>query len=174
VTEPNDRQFEAGLARMVQGSEENEKKSILVRLKEIKRNIYFLFDDSEEFEREFNRFAVQAGDSLTESQAAAQNRRLDEALKLERIRRTYAHRIFWLTLGWLSFVLLILGASGSDIQLLGLKKFHLDTAVLIAFITTSSLQVLGLMIIVAKWLFPQEFAQAARSGSAASPSHKNE
>lgn len=174
MTEPADRQFENDLAQMVRGSEAKEKKSILVRIKELKRNISFIFDDSEEYEREFNRFAVQPGDSLSEGQAAAQNRRLDEALKLERIRRTYAHRIFWLTLGWLSLVLLILGASGSSLQTLGLNRFHLEDTVLIAFITTSSLQVLGLMVIVAKWLFPQEFVPAARSGSQASSSHKDE
>jgi hypothetical protein len=82
-----------------------------------------------------------------------QNQRLnDENLRLTELhdtRKQYVGRLFWLITAWLAIViaLVILTATLKDI-------FSLDTSVLIAFITSTTVSVIALFVIVAKWLFP--------------------
>jgi hypothetical protein len=82
-----------------------------------------------------------------------QNQRLnDETLRLKELhatRKQYVGRLFWLITVWLLIViaLVILTATLKDV-------FSLDTSVLIAFITSTTVSVIALFVIVAKWLFP--------------------
>ncbi|MDQ6786116.1 MAG: DUF3112 domain-containing protein [Acidobacteriota bacterium] len=82
-----------------------------------------------------------------------QNQRLkDENLRLTELhdtRKQYVGRLFWLITAWLAIViaLVILTATLKDV-------FSLDTSVLIAFITSTTVSVIALFVIVAKWLFP--------------------
>ncbi len=64
-------------------------------------------------------------------------------------RKIYAHRIFKLVVGWLGFVGIMLWFNGFS-----RFNFHLSNNVLIALITTSTASVIGIFIIVAKYLFP--------------------
>lgn len=79
------------------------------------------------------------------------NKRLDyelEQLKtLDTTRGKYVGRLFWLIVGWLVFVLLF-------VALTAIFIFKLSDSVLIAFITSTTVSVLGLFVIVARWLFP--------------------
>lgn len=75
-----------------------------------------------------------------------ENKRLVE---LHDTRKQYIGRLFWLIVGWLSVViaLVILNATLKN-------NFALSDAVLIAFITSTTVSVIALFVIVAKWLFP--------------------
>lgn len=67
-------------------------------------------------------------------------------------RQRYAGRIFWLVVAWLSgiFALLLLqGFFGPN------HWFNLDDAVLIAAIGGTTINVIGIFIVVARYLFPR-------------------
>jgi len=57
--------------------------------------------------------------------------------------------LFWLIVVWLAFVVTYVGLTASTGG-----KFKLSDSVLIAFITSSTVSVLGLFVLAAKWLFP--------------------
>ncbi len=74
---------------------------------------------------------------------------LQHANDLHEIRKTYTGRLFGLIVAWLSVVILFVALTAT------LKPyFNLADSVLIAFITSTTVSVLGLFILVAKWLFP--------------------
>lgn len=75
---------------------------------------------------------------------------LQEAKDTHNLRIDYADKIFWLVCIWL---LCVIGAAA----LTGFKVcgFFLSDKVLITFITSTTLSVVGLFVIVAKWMFPQ-------------------
>jgi|SRR5277367_729591 len=74
------------------------------------------------------------------------NRELTEILEQ---RQDWGDRVFWLLVGWLVSVVAVLVLEGFH-----LAGFHLDNSVLIAFIGTTTADVLGLGYVVAKFLFP--------------------
>ncbi len=82
-----------------------------------------------------------------------QNQRLkDESGRLRELhdtRKQYVGRLFWLIAWWLAVVvaLVALTATLKDV-------FTLADSVLIAFITSTTVSVIALFVIVAKWLFP--------------------
>lgn len=74
---------------------------------------------------------------------------LQHANDLHEIRKKYTGRLFGLIVAWLSVVILFVALTAM------LKPyFNLADSVLIAFITSTTVSVLGLFILVAKWLFP--------------------
>lgn len=82
-------------------------------------------------------------------QAELQRKQYD--LHVEQImlkqRKLYASLLFCLSIAWLS-------AIGLFLFLAGLGKLRVADSVLIALITTTTANVLGLFYIVARWLFP--------------------
>lgn len=72
-----------------------------------------------------------------------------ESVDTHRLRLGYAKSLFRLVCAWLACVVLAVG-------LVGFKAwgFSLSDPILIAFITTTTINVVGLFIVVAKWLFP--------------------
>jgi len=82
-----------------------------------------------------------------------QNQRLkDENLRLTELhdtRKQYVGRLFWLITAWLAVVIALVALTAT------LKNiFTLADSVLIAFITSTTVSVIALFVIVAKWLFP--------------------
>ena len=82
-----------------------------------------------------------------------QNQRLkDENLRLTELhdtRKQYVGRLFWLITAWLGVVIALVALTAT------LKNtFTLADSVLIAFITSTTVSVIALFVIVAKWLFP--------------------
>ena len=82
-----------------------------------------------------------------------QNQRLkDESGRLRELhdtRKQYVGRLFWLITAWLSVVVALVALTAT------LKNiFTLADSVLIAFITSTTVSVIALFVIVAKWLFP--------------------
>ncbi len=82
-----------------------------------------------------------------------QNQRLkDENLRLTELhdtRKQYVGRLFWLITAWLAVVIGLVALTAT------LKNtFALADSVLIAFITSTTVSVIALFVIVAKWLFP--------------------
>jgi len=82
-----------------------------------------------------------------------QNQRLkDENLRLTELhdtRKQYVGRLFWLITAWLAVVIALVALTAT------LKNtFALADSVLIAFITSTTVSVIALFVIVAKWLFP--------------------
>jgi hypothetical protein len=77
-----------------------------------------------------------------------------EARDLHDLRTTYTRKLFRLIVAWLIVVIIYVGLSATPVG------FKLSDSVLIAFITSTTVSVLGLFVLVAKWLFQ--------------PSHKDE
>lgn len=73
---------------------------------------------------------------------------LKEARDTHALRLSYTKKIFWLVVGWLACVV-------ACIVLTGFKcyGFSLSEKVLIAFITSTTINVVGLFILVAKWMY---------------------
>ena len=65
------------------------------------------------------------------------------------LRVEYTRKLFWLIVAWLTVVVVFVALSASLNT-----YFHLSDSVLIAFITSTTVTVLGLFVLVAKWLFP--------------------
>jgi hypothetical protein len=96
---------------------------------------------------------------------------IEDKLMLD-LRIQYADKIFNLVTKWLLVVVFLILCSAisfpqRDSFLVALKNisFHLPDAVLIAFITTTTINVIALFAIVANWLFPKN----PRSNSNAKP-----
>lgn len=93
------------------------------------------------------------------------NNELLESQELHSIRKTYTGRLFGLIVGWLIFVLVYVALTAT------LRPyFNLSDGVLIAFITSTTVSVLGLFVLVAKWLFPN----AGRDDAERKPDNKRE
>lgn len=75
---------------------------------------------------------------------------IQEQLENMKGRGAWGPRIFWILLGWLLAVIACIG-----MQAFHLWGFHLSDAVLIAFISTTTVNVLGLGYIVARHFFQQ-------------------
>jgi hypothetical protein len=71
-------------------------------------------------------------------------------------RKVYALALFGLSVVWLGFIAIFLWWAGK-------KWLEVSEAVLIALITTTTLNVLGLFYIVARWLFPQTHVEIKES-----------
>jgi len=65
------------------------------------------------------------------------------------LRRDFSHKIFKLIVVWLIFVGLVILLEGFHV-----KGFNLGNAVMIALITTTTGSVIGIFLIVARYLFP--------------------
>lgn len=83
---------------------------------------------------------------------------LGRASELHDLRKTYTDKLFGLISWWLIIVvyLVILSAFFRP-------AFTLSDSVLIAFITSTTVTVIGLFIIVAKWLFPAPLADDVKA-----------
>lgn len=71
-------------------------------------------------------------------------------------RKEFSKKIYRLTIGWLivvGFILLLQGFS-AYFWVARLKPFHLSDGVIIALITGTSINIIGLMAIVIHYLFP--------------------
>jgi hypothetical protein len=77
--------------------------------------------------------------------------KLTEAEDLHHIRKRYTGRLFWLIVGWLFAVLFFVVCSGFRVF-----GFSLSDAVIISFITSTTVSVLGLFLVPAKWLYPSD------------------
>lgn len=74
---------------------------------------------------------------------------LEELKDTHTLRLKFAKSIFWVVVLWLLFVSIILVMEG-----FWLWDFSLSDAILITILTTTSINIIGLLVIVAKWLFP--------------------
>jgi hypothetical protein len=66
------------------------------------------------------------------------------------LRKSFSERIFWLFVTYLAVIILILVASG-----LTRIDFVLSDNVLIALLTTTTANIIGVLIIVARYIFPK-------------------
>jgi hypothetical protein len=74
---------------------------------------------------------------------------LDRGKKVHDLRTYYTGRLFWLAVGWLLVVVIFVALSG--FRFMG---FYLSDTVLVAFITSTTLNVIGLFLVAARWLYP--------------------
>lgn len=65
-------------------------------------------------------------------------------------REDWGDRVFWMLVGWLVSVVAVLVLDGFHVH-----GFHLDNSIMIAFIGTTTADVLGLGYVVANFLFPK-------------------
>jgi hypothetical protein len=65
------------------------------------------------------------------------------------LRKHYLGPLFWLTVGWLLVVVIFVVLTGFRAW-----GFHLSDTVLVAFITSTTLNVMGLFLVAARWLYP--------------------
>lgn len=81
---------------------------------------------------------------------AIHKRELQQIDDLLKARKTFANRIYWMLVGWLGSVVLMLLASGAKY-----KGFELDVKVLLTLIAGTTINVIGIFAIVANFLFPK-------------------
>ena len=62
-------------------------------------------------------------------------------------RKKYAKWSYWIVSAWLFWIVLLVSTS---------KCLHLDNSVLITLLTTTTINVLGLVFIVSRYLFPDK------------------
>ncbi len=74
---------------------------------------------------------------------------VDNAKQDRKLRDLYSHRLFWLVASWLGVVAIVLLLNGFHVV-----PFHLSDNVLTALLGTATASVIGLLVIVAKYLFP--------------------
>ena len=86
---------------------------------------------------------------LERQQAAAQLHLRGVAQDIEE-RKTYAKRIYYLVVGWITGVGIMLFAQGFKF-----RGFELSDGVLIAAIMTTTASVVGIFLIVTSYLFPK-------------------
>lgn len=107
--------------------------------------------------QEYLQRTLSIADLLGITLAAAEKKALDSERRKAELedfrqdivqRKTYANRLFIMTVGWLVFIGLVISAHGS----VGVA-FELSDSVLIALITTSTATVIGIFLVVAKYLF---------------------
>lgn len=70
-------------------------------------------------------------------------------------RRKYAGRVFWLVVFWIAGIFVLLLCEGFS----STTTFHLDDSVLIAAIGGTTINVIGIFIVVARYLFPSAARQ---------------
>lgn len=89
---------------------------------------------------------------LSEQYSRDKHRRTDEFIKDTQQdrnqRKDYATKIFWLVCAWLAAILGLVFCTG-------LKRLDLSDSVLITLISSVSVNIIGLMAIVANYLFPK-------------------
>jgi hypothetical protein len=88
-------------------------------------------------------------------------RQHEEAKEIHALRLRYVNRIFTLVVGWLSGVgvaILWTGFGGVNDRV-----FYLSDKVLIAFISSTTINVIGLFVVAAKWMYPNSSVQAAKT-----------
>lgn len=92
-------------------------------------------------------------DSYRKREKDADIQKKEYALFVEQVmleeRKKYASRLFWLSVVWLIFI-------GVYLALAGFGVLKTADSVLIALISTTTANVLGLFYIVARWLFPNK------------------
>lgn len=82
---------------------------------------------------------------------------MEQAIEL---RNRYSKNIEYLVIGWVIFIAWILISAGTKTVFMPLippnclRPFFLDNSVLIALISGASINIIGLMVIVARYLFP--------------------
>jgi hypothetical protein len=95
-------------------------------------------------------------DSRTKEEEADWDRRakteqLAEFILLRRLRETFCNRIFWLVVWWLCAVFFLIILDGS---LAPWHLFSIPSAVLIALISGTTINLIGVLIVVMRYLFP--------------------
>ena len=93
-------------------------------------------------------------DSRTQLETKRYELETKELEKNIKDRRTYAKQIHWLVITWLSILIAIILLQGFS-PFFGIE-FNLPENVLIAFVVSTTGTVLGLFVIVLKYLFQKE------------------
>ncbi|MCB1976379.1 MAG: hypothetical protein KDE66_05125 [Nitrosomonas sp.] len=93
---------------------------------------------------------VSLVDYQQQYQISTLEQQLQENKDNHSLRTKYANKIFWLVCVWLGCVISAVLLAGFE-----LYGFKLSDKVLMTFIATTTLNVLGLFAIVAKWMFQQ-------------------
>lgn len=88
---------------------------------------------------------AQTQEWLDAERKKLENRSFEQDIKL---RKEYAHKVYWLILGFVVGVFIVLLLSGFDFIC-----FSLSTSVLITLLSTMTTSVIGLFVIVMKYLF---------------------
>ena len=87
--------------------------------------------------------------SLDKHKSDLLKQELKEAQDTHKLRLGYTGKIFWLVVAWLVCVLAAVLMSGFSVG-----GFSLSDKVIITFITSTTINVVGLFLVVAKWMFP--------------------
>jgi Fe2+ transport system protein B len=97
--------------------------------------------------------AVAGEEILDREQKIVETKSKKQKLQVEedrhKLRIPYIDKLFGLTVVWLAIVVIFL-----FLQATTKGWFHLSDSVLIAFITSTTVAVIGLFMLVGKWLFP--------------------
>lgn len=90
----------------------------------------------------------ETSDELEDLDRSAKRALVEGFRQDTRERKKYAKNIYRLTVGWLGLMGAIVIAQG-----FGIDDFHLDNSVLISLVTTTTAGIVGLLLVVVKYLF---------------------
>jgi hypothetical protein len=81
-----------------------------------------------------------------------ENRRLEdenaELSDVHELRKEYIPKLYWLTVTWLIFVVILVWKVAEG------PYFYLSDRVLITLVTSTTVNVIGIFMLAARWLFP--------------------
>ena len=108
-----------------------------------------------------NRLEEQLSQERT--RGAALKRKHQEAIDLHVLRNKYLKKIYNLMVGWLVFVALILLVDAIALKKSDhwwnlswiVREFDISDSVMISLLSSTTAAVIGVFVIVAKWLFPK-------------------
>ncbi len=101
--------------------------------------------------------------SQEQTRGAALKRKHEEAIDLHELRNKYLKKIYNLMVGWLVFVALILLVDAIALKKSDhwwnlswiVREFDISDSVMISLLSSTTAAVIGVFVIVAKWLFPK-------------------
>lgn len=96
--------------------------------------------------------SIDYGKSLDKLRVKYLEQQLKETTDVHDWRKNYASKIFRLVAVWLGLVNLAVFLQGFKFF-----SFSLEREVIIAFITSTTISIVGLFLVVANWLFPNKY-----------------
>lgn len=71
-------------------------------------------------------------------------------------RKKYGNRIFWFSMSWVVCIVTIILADGIELPKVESVSFDISETVLLALMGTTTVNILGALFIVMRYLFPQQ------------------
>jgi hypothetical protein len=110
------------------------------------------------------RFPLDMSQSVEEAEIRAMDAQRESDVQIRTLRPVWATRLLRVSVAWLVAVFCLVALQG-----FGGSVFHLSDPVIIAFITTTTLNALTSLAVVVKFIFPKKYGATQSGRSAGQP-----